>query len=179
MKELNAMATTDSISATEVDPQPHVERRRLSPDDVRQVAPALERYTQERLYGEVWKRPDLSPRDRSIVTVAALIARGQSGALPYYFAQALDHGVKAGEISEIIVHLAYYSGWGNAFGAVGAAKEVFALRGIGPDQLPAASGKLLPLDEAAEAQRASQVQKNFGSVAPGVVQYTTDALFRD
>src|SRR5688572_16095506 len=83
--------------------QPHVERRRLSPDDVRQVAPALERYTQERLYGEVWKRPDLSPRDRSIVTISAMIARGQTGALPYYFAQALDNGVKPGEVSEIIL----------------------------------------------------------------------------
>jgi len=159
--------------------QPHLERRRLAPDDVRQVAPALERYTQERLYGEIWTRPDLAPRDRSIVTLAALIARNQAAALPYYIAQALDHGVKPAEISELIVHLAYYSGWGNAFGAVGAAKEVFAQRGVGPDQLPPASGDLLPLDEAAEAQRASTVSKNFGTVAPGVVQYTTDALFRD
>jgi 4-carboxymuconolactone decarboxylase len=68
------------------------------------------------------------------------------------------------------VHLAYYSGWGNAYAAVSAAKEVFAGRGIGPDQLPPASGELLPVDENGEAQRASAVEKNFGSVAPGVVQ---------
>src|SRR3954469_3970864 len=74
-KERNAMTTTPSNAVTVPITQPHVERRRLSPDDVRQVAPALERYTQERLYGEVWKRADLSPRDRSIVTVAALVAR--------------------------------------------------------------------------------------------------------
>jgi alkylhydroperoxidase/carboxymuconolactone decarboxylase family protein YurZ len=55
--------------------QPNIQGRRLSPDDVRKVAPALEAYTQERLYGDVWKRPGLTPRDRSIVTVAALIAR--------------------------------------------------------------------------------------------------------
>ncbi|WNG52682.1 carboxymuconolactone decarboxylase family protein [Archangium minus] len=159
--------------------QPNIEGRRLSPDDVRRVAPALEQYTQERLYGEVWKRPGLTLRDRSIVTIAALIARNQAPALPYYFNQALDNGVKPSELSEIITHLAFYSGWANAFAAVGAAKDVFAQRGIGPDQVPPASGELLPLDEAAEARRASQVEANFGAVAPGVVQYTTDVLFRD
>src|SRR4051812_40223546 len=99
--------------------QPNVEWRRLSPDDVRQVAPALERYTQDRLYGEVWNRPGLTKRDRSLVTITALIARGQTAAMPYYFNQALENGVKPAEISETITHLAYYSGWGNAFGAVG------------------------------------------------------------
>jgi 4-carboxymuconolactone decarboxylase len=62
---------------------------------------------------------------------------------------------------------------------VAVAKDVFAQRGIGADQLPAASPELLPLDEAAEAQRAARVGEQFGAVAPGVVQYTTDALFRD
>jgi hypothetical protein len=61
--------------------QPNIDKRRLSPDDVRKVAPALEAYTQERLYGEIWKRPGLAPRDRSLVTIAALIARDQSPAL--------------------------------------------------------------------------------------------------
>ncbi|QRN98497.1 carboxymuconolactone decarboxylase family protein [Archangium violaceum] len=159
--------------------QPNIEGRRLSPDDVRRVAPALEQYTQERLYGEVWKRPGLTPRDRSIVTIATLIARNQAPALPYYFNQALDNGVKPSELSEIITHLAFYSGWANAFAAVGAAKDVFAQRGIGPDQVPPASVELLPLDEAAEARRAAQVEASFGAVAPGVVQYTTDVLFRD
>ena len=99
--------------------QPNIDKRRLSPDDVRKVAPALEAYTQERLYGEVWKRRGLALRDRSLVTIAALIARDQSPALTYYFDQALDDGVKPREISEIITHLAFYAGWANAFGAVG------------------------------------------------------------
>ena len=90
--------------------QPNIDKRRLSPDDVRKVAPALEAYTQERLYGEVWKRPGLAPRDRSLVTIAALIARDQSPALTYYFDQALENGVKPREISEIITHLAFYVG---------------------------------------------------------------------
>jgi alkylhydroperoxidase/carboxymuconolactone decarboxylase family protein YurZ len=88
--------------------QPNIDKRRLSPDDVRKVAPALEAYTQERLYGEVWKRPGLAPRDRSLVTIAALIARDQSPALTYYFDHALENGVKPREISEIITHLAFY-----------------------------------------------------------------------
>ena len=151
----------------------------LPPDGIRTVAPALEKYTQSRLLGDVWKRPGLTPRDRSIVTLAALIARDQTIEMPYYVNLALDNGVTPREISEIITHLAFYSGWANAISAVAVAKDVFARRGIGADQLPAASPQLLPLDEAAEAQRAARVGEQFGKVAPGIVQYTTDVLFRD
>lgn len=147
--------------------------------DTHMVAPALERYTQERLLGEVWKRPGLSARDRSIVTLAALIARNQTIEMAFYLNLALDSGVKPREISEIITHLAFYSGWANAMSAVAVAKDVFVARGIGADQLPAASPQLLPLNEAAEADRAARVGQQFGEVAPGVVQYTTDILFRD
>ncbi|HEY5777704.1 MAG TPA: carboxymuconolactone decarboxylase family protein, partial [Terrimicrobiaceae bacterium] len=90
----------------------------LTFEDVRAVSPALERYTQGPLLGDLWKRPDLSPRDRSIVTLAVLIARNQTIEMPYHFNLALDNGVKPGEISEIITHLAFYSGWANAMSAV-------------------------------------------------------------
>jgi 4-carboxymuconolactone decarboxylase len=175
---LTAASASTAAPATKIT-QPNVEARRLSPDDVRSVAPALERYTQERLYGEVWNRPGLSKRDRSLVTVGAMIARGESGALTYYFGQALDNGVEPREISETITHLAYYTGWGNAFAAVGPARDVFTRGGIGPEKLPSASPALIPLNETAEAQRAANVEKQFGAIAPGVVQYTTDHLFRD
>jgi 4-carboxymuconolactone decarboxylase len=99
--------------------------------------------------------------------------------MPYYFNLALDNGVKPGELSEIITHLAFYSGWENAMSAVAVAKIVFADRKIGADQLPAASPSPLPLDKEAEAKRATNVEQQFGKVAPGVVQYTTDVLFRD
>src|SRR3954451_8336592 len=146
--------------------QPNVAGRRLSPEDVRRVAPAFEKYTQERLYGEVWKRPGLSPRDRSIVTVAALIARELTGPMPYYFGQALDNGVKPSEVSEIITHLAFYSGWANAFAAIGPARDVFAQRGIGPDQMAPVTGPKLPLNEAQEADRATRVQESAGQISP-------------
>lgn len=151
----------------------------LTPEDIRAVSPALDQYTTGALHNDLWKRPDLSPRDRSIVTVAALIARNQTIGMPRYFNVALDNGVKPAEVSEIVTHLAFYSGWSNAMSAVAVAKDIFGRRGIDADQLPAASPDRLPLNEAAETQRATGVQQNFGQVAPGVVQYTTDLLFRD
>lgn len=148
-------------------------------ESVRMVAPALESYAQNTLFGDVWKRPGLSVRDRSVVTLAALITRNQTVEMPYYLNVALDSGVKPAEISEIITHLAFYSGWGNAMSAVAAAKDVFAERRIAADQLLSASPKLFALNEAAEADRAKRVGELFGAVFPGVVQYTTDVLFRD
>jgi 4-carboxymuconolactone decarboxylase len=142
------------------------------------VAPALEKYAQGPL-AELWKRSALAPRDRSIVTVAALIARNLTIEMPYYFNLALDNNVKPREISEIITHLAFYSGWANAMSAVAAARGVFEHRKIGADQLPPASPSLLSLDKDAEAKRAASVEQQFGKVAPGIVQYTTDVLFND
>src|SRR5262249_56876752 len=120
----------------------------------------------------------LSARDRSIVTLAGLIARNQTIEMPFYLKLALDSGVKASEISEIITHLAFYAGWANAASAATVAKEIFAERKIAADQLPAASPSLLPLNEPAEEDRAKRVNAQFGAVAPGIVQYTSDVLFR-
>jgi 4-carboxymuconolactone decarboxylase len=151
----------------------------LTYEDVGTVSPALEHYTRETLLGGVWKRPQLSPRDRSIVTVAALIARVQMWEMPYHFSLALDNGIKPAELSEIITHLAFYAGWGNAIAAVAVAKDIFHQRGIGIDQLPPAKDKLLPLNEEAEKQRATTVGNSFGAISPGLVQNTTDILFLD
>lgn len=108
-----------------------------------------------------------------------LIARNQAVELPYHLNLALDNGVKPGEISEIIAHLAFYSGWANAPSAVGITKVVFDGRGVTAAQLTPATVDMLPLDEAAEAKRASTIQQNFGDFAPGVAQFTSDVLFRD
>jgi alkylhydroperoxidase/carboxymuconolactone decarboxylase family protein YurZ len=103
------------------------------------VSPALAANTETKLLGEVWKRPALSPRDRSLVTVAALISRNQTVEMPYYFKRALDDGGCPSELSEIIFHLAFYSGWPNAMAAVVIANDIFIKRGVRPDQLPAVS----------------------------------------
>ena len=149
-----------------------------TPSQFESVAPALDKYAQGPI-ADLWKRPALSPRDRSIVTLAALIARNQTAELPSYFDLALDSGVKPREIGEIIAHLAFYTGWANAVSASAIAKDVFDHRKIGEDQLPSATPKLLPLDQAPEEKRATNVKQQFGKVAPGLVQYTTDVLFRD
>lgn len=147
-------------------------------NDIRTVAPALEKYAKGPL-ADLWKRPELEPRDRSIVTVAALIARNQTIEMPHYFKLALDNGVTPREISEIITHLAFYSGWANAMSAVAIAEDIFAERKIETDQLPAASPSLLPLDHEADTKREANVQQLFGQTAPGLVQNTKDVLFRD
>src|SRR5205085_2575959 len=116
-----------------------------------EVAPALQQYRQQRVLGEVWKRPQLSARDRSIVTLAALVSRQQTIEMPFYLNVALDNGVKPREVAEMVTHLAFYSGWGNAASAVAVAKDVFAQRKIGADQLPQVAPQLLALDEKAEA----------------------------
>jgi 4-carboxymuconolactone decarboxylase len=150
-----------------------------SQTDVQSVSPALAAYTETKLLDGVWQRPDLSPRDRSLVTVAALIARNQSVEMPYHFKRALDNGVRPGELSEVIFHLAFYCGWPNAMAAVVVARDLFAERGIRADQLPAVSPPRLPMDAAAEEKRAARVATDVGPVAPGLVEYTGSLLFHD
>jgi 4-carboxymuconolactone decarboxylase len=148
-------------------------------EDVCAVAPTIEKYRKDTLFGNLWKRPGLNLRDRSIVTLAALITRDQTAEMAQYLNFALDNGVTPAESSEIVTHLAFYAGWGNAMAAVSIIKDVFDARKIAANQLPPASPKLLALNEAAEADRAKRVGELFGAVFPGVTQYTTDVLFRD
>ena len=83
----------------------------LTIEELRTVSPALDRYKQDRLLGDLWKRPDRSPRDRGIVTVAVLIARNQPVEMPYYFDRALDNGVKhAGYRAKYTWYAASYVG---------------------------------------------------------------------
>lgn len=148
-------------------------------EELNTVSPALAAYTQDLLQDEVWERSELSARDRSIATLAALVAGNHTAEMPHHFNLALDNGVAPAEISELITHLAFYSGWGNATAAAAILYPIFEARDIGPDQLPAVEAELLPLDEEAEQARESFVEGEFGDTAPGVVHYTTHALFRD
>ncbi len=89
-------------------------------------APKLVDLTDRVLFGDVWERPQLSKRDRSLATVAALIAMNRPDQLRFHLARAVDNGVKKEELVEVITHLAFYSGWPNAMSAIMAAKEVFS-----------------------------------------------------
>lgn len=179
MKTLTILALTLSMGALDAKAQTGSQTGSLSREDVRAVSPALERYATDKLANDLWKRPGLSPRDRSIITVAAVVTRNQDILLSEQLSLALDNGVRPAEISEIITHLAFYAGWGNAMAATAIAKEVFEARGIGPDQLPKAEVDLLPLDEKAEADRASRVEQGTGPASPGLVRDTAEVLFRD
>ena len=89
------------------------------------IAPALADITDNVLFGDVWKRPGLSPRDRSLITVAALIANYRTNEMPFHIKRALENGVTREEIAEVITHLAFYSGWPTAATATGIARKVF------------------------------------------------------
>ncbi|CAN5517386.1 carboxymuconolactone decarboxylase family protein [soil metagenome] len=143
------------------------------------VSPALEAYRTQIVEGELWRRPDLNARDRSIVTVTSMIARGQVVDMPLQFERALANGVKPAELSEIVTHLAFYTGWESAMTAVGPMREVFRKHGVTASQLPAADVKLLPIEPVSEAQRATMVEREFSKVAPGMVKYTGEVLFQN
>jgi 4-carboxymuconolactone decarboxylase len=89
------------------------------------IAPALADYTDNILFGDVWERPGLSRRDRSLITVATLVALYRTNELPFHLKKALDNGVSRDELVELITHLAFYSGWPTANSAVAVAKRVF------------------------------------------------------
>ena len=90
------------------------------------VAPALDEITQDVLFGDVWERPGLSKRDRSLITVATLIAGYRTNELPFHLKRALENGVTKNELVELITHLAFYAGWPPASTAIGIARQVFA-----------------------------------------------------
>jgi 4-carboxymuconolactone decarboxylase len=89
------------------------------------VAPALAGYTDDVLFGDVWKQPGLSPRDRSLITVATLIALYRTNELPFHLKFALQNGVTRDELVDTITQLAFYAGWPAASTAVAIARKVF------------------------------------------------------
>lgn len=90
------------------------------------LAPALADYSDKVLFGDVWERSDLVPRDRSLVTVASLIALYRGNELPFHLKKALDNGITRDELMAVITHLAFYAGWPCASTAVAVARRVFA-----------------------------------------------------
>jgi 4-carboxymuconolactone decarboxylase len=88
-------------------------------------APGLVHFTDDVLFGQVWTRPELSPRDRSLITVAALTAGGNTEQLTFHLQYAKDNGVTETELIEALTHLAFYAGWPKAMSAMTVAKQVF------------------------------------------------------
>jgi 4-carboxymuconolactone decarboxylase len=92
---------------------------------MKEVSPKLAELTEDVLFGDVWERPGLSKRDRSLITITALIALYRTDQLRGHIGRALDNGVTKDEIGEVINHMAFYAGWPTAANAVRVAREVF------------------------------------------------------
>jgi 4-carboxymuconolactone decarboxylase len=92
---------------------------------VAEFAPKLSELTRNVLFGDVWERPELTKRDRSLITVAALIALNRPEQLRFHLNRAVENGLKKEELIEVITHLAFYAGWPNAMNAIKVAQEVF------------------------------------------------------
>lgn len=99
-------------------------------DIMRQVSPKLADMTTDVVYGDIWERPELSKRDRSLIVVAALTAMYRTDQLSGHIARALDNGVTKEELGEVITQMAFYAGWPTAAHASKLAKEVYDERGI-------------------------------------------------
>jgi 4-carboxymuconolactone decarboxylase len=141
------------------------------------LAPGLAALTDDVLYGDVWRRPDLSPRDRSLVTLAALIATGKTAQLAGHLARGLDNGITPGEASGLLAHLAIYSGWPNAVSALEVYEQVYTVRRVDTAALRTVGPRLAA--PASDASRATAAADQWGSFAPKFVELTNAVVFDD
>ena len=141
------------------------------------IAPGLATLTDDVLYGDVWRRPELSPRDRSMVTISVLIATGKTAQLAGHLGRGLTNGVKPSEASALLAHLAIYCGWPSAVSALEVYEQVYSARKVDTSSLGAASQRLPA--PASEAARARATRDELGTVAPKFVQLTDDVVFED
>lgn len=100
------------------------ERKKFAPPAIQEFAPKLAEVTDTVLFGDIWERPGLSPRDRSLVTVTALAALYRGDQLAFHLGKALENGVAKDELIEAITHLAFYAGWPNAMAAMNQLKSI-------------------------------------------------------
>ena len=141
------------------------------------LAPGLATLTDDVLYGDVWTRPELSARDRSLVTVSVLIATGKTGQLGGHLGRALTNGVTPSEASALLAHLAIYCGWPSAVSALEVYEQVYTARKVETRNLISVRPRLPA--PASEAGRADATRAALGSVAPKFVQLTNDVVFDD
>lgn len=166
------------LALASVTPVEAQERASVAPKNMQAIAPALAGYTDDVLFGDIWRRPGLSPRDRSIVTLSALIATGKTPQLRGHLGRGLTNGVQPAEIAGMVTHLAFYSGWPNAVSALNEVEAVFAERKIGPGVLRQRGGVPVPVP-ASDAARASAVKERVAPVSLKLAELTNGVLFGD
>jgi 4-carboxymuconolactone decarboxylase len=168
-------------AAIQVDRQPQPsnqqEPARPSGPIQQRIAPGLATLTDDVLYGDVWRRPELSPRDRSLVTISVLIATGKPAQLAGHLGRALTNGVHPNEASGLLAHLAMYCGWPSAVSALEVYEQVYTARKVDTAALRTVTPRLpAPGSDAARAKAATD---ELGAVAPKFVQLTNDVVFGD
>ena len=141
------------------------------------IAPGMAVLTDDVLFGDVWQRPELSPRDRSLVTISVLIATGKVAPLGGHLGRALDNGVQPSEASGLLADLAVYCGWPSAVSALDVYEQVYTARKVDTAALRTVSPRLAAL--ASDAARAKAVLDDLGTVAPKFVQLTNEVVFGD
>lgn len=153
------------------------ERKSVAPKTMQAIAPQLATYTDDVLFGDVWLRPELSPRDRSVVTLSVLIATGKAAQLPGHLGRGLTNGIKPSEIAGMVTHLAFYTGWPNAVSSLNEIEKVFADRKIDASLLKPASGAPAELPD--DSARAATVRTNVAPIAAKFAALTNDVIFGD
>ena len=141
------------------------------------VAPGLATLTDEVLFGDVWRRPELSARDRSLVTISVLIATGKQAQLAGHLARALTNGVQPAEASGLLAHLAIYCGWPSAVSALEVYEQVYTARKVDTAALRSVTPRLPA--PSSDAARAKAVNDELGAVAPKFAQLTNNVVFDD
>lgn len=151
--------------------------RRSSVGQQETLAPGMAEYTSEVLFGGVWARPQLSPRDRSLVVISVLIATNKPDQLRGHLRRALDNGVQPTEASGVLTHLAVYAGWPTAVSALDVFEDVYAERNV---DLAALRVVREPLPVPAwDAGRAREATARHGGIAPKFTDLTNGFVFGD
>jgi 4-carboxymuconolactone decarboxylase len=101
---------------------------KIAQSPIGEFAPKLAQLTDDVLFGDVWERPQLSKRDRSLITCAALVATGKTEQMSFHFPRAIQNGVTQEELIEMITHLAFYVGWPSAMSAITRLRELFGAK---------------------------------------------------
>jgi 4-carboxymuconolactone decarboxylase len=174
--------TDEQYNAAPLSPEPQPSKpqqgtTRPSGPVQQKIAPGLATLTDEVLFGDVWRRPELSPRDRSLVTISVLIATGKPTQLAGHLGRALDNGVQPSEASGLLAHLAIYCGWPSAVSALEVYEQVYTARKVDTAALRVVGPRLSA--PASDAARALAVNDELGAVAPKFVQLTNDVVFDD
>lgn len=177
-----ATLTTMALLATEVQAQPQPSSQPQgsgapSGPVQQEIAPGLAKLTDDVLFGDVWRRPALSPRDRSLVTISVLIATGKTAQLGGHLGRALSNGVQPSEASGLLAHLAIYCGWPSAVSALDVYQQVYTARKVDTAALRTVTPRLPA--PGSDAARAKAVNDELGAVAPKFVQLTNDVVFDD